>query len=331
MRIGTLAYATDQGLGVLAKSFYDAGVVTDVLVVRHHTRQTHDEWYPNSPQTAIRPFNEKLAQEFCAQMDVMLFFETPFEWSLLQHCKRLGVRTALMPMYECMPKELPFLPDLYICPSALDLQYFPSGVFVPVPVDVPWKKRHVARKFVHNAGHGGLKGRNGTRELMEALRYVTKPIEFVLRSQVKLDMGAIQSLMRANRNLKLVVQEGTVLAEELYADGDVFVFPEKFNGLSLPLQEAFASGMAVICTDRFPMNTWLPRAPMVRTSGYNLTSVSGRCVNFSEAVVAPRDIAQAIDQLYNEDISELSQAGLEWAQANSWANLKPRYMELLCK
>jgi hypothetical protein len=331
MKIGTLAYATEQGLGILAKSFYDAGVVTDVMVVRHHSRPTNEQWYPGARQTLIRPFNADLAQSFCSSMDVMLFFETPFDWTLLDYCRRKGVRTVLMPMYECMPKQLPATPDKMLCPSLLDLQYYPNGKHIPVPVNVPWKLRGSAvKKFVHNAGHGGLKGRNGTRELLEALRYVVKPISFLLRTQDKLDMGAVRTLMRANPKLDLRIEQGTVPADELYSTGDAFVFPEKFNGLSLPLQEAYASGMLVIAADRFPINGWLPPEPLVPVSGYNLTNVSDRCVNFNEAVIRPVDIARTIDAWYGKCVDELSLRGKAWAEAHSWDELKPQYMEFIC-
>ena len=122
MRIGSLVFTTYQGLGILAKSFFDNGIVTDVMTVHHGRREEHPEWYPEAYRiTDLHSAVQTHAmQQFCKSMDAMLFFESPFNWSLLSFCRDNGVRTALMPMYECMPKTLPDEPDLFLCPSQLD-------------------------------------------------------------------------------------------------------------------------------------------------------------------------------------------------------------------
>lgn len=332
MRVGSLVFATDQGLGILAKDFYDHGVVTDVLVIRHGRHPEHDRWYPNAPRIGNLNGREELTQmrAFVRSMDAMLFFETPFRWDLLADCKR----SFLMPMYECMPDPLPAYPDKMICPSLLDLRYaqqaipfgYVNSTFIPVPVpdSIKWKLRTRAEVFVHNAGHGGLCGRNGTKELIEAFPLIKSPIKLIIRGQSLRDLP----VMRSDSG-KTVIAEGSVEYSELFRDGDVFVFPEKFNGLSLPLQEARASGMLVMATDRFPMNTWLPREPLIPTSGSIRSRVSPRCAEFDEAVIDPRDIAAKIDEWYGRDITEYSKLGSEWALMNSWEVLRSQYMEEL--
>lgn len=329
MRIGSLVYATEQGLGILAKSFFDAGVLTDVLVVEHAHRPTRWEWYPNAPREHIRGVGSKLTLDFCASMDAMVFFETPFYWGLLKHCRDVRVPTVLMPMYECMPKEWPYEPTIIINPSHLDQQYYPHGTHIPVPVDIPWRKRERAEVFVHNAGNGGLKGRNGTAELLQAMEQVRSPLKLIVRSQEKLNWKRNMLGRRGGPEVELRV--GTVPYEQLWHEGDAFVFPEKFNGLSLPLQEARAAGMLVVATNRFPMDQWLPLQPLIPVRGYNCTNISSRCVDFLEAVVEPQDIAMKLDQMYGKDISNYSEDGRKWAEEMSWKNLKPRYMELLCE
>ncbi len=306
MKVGSLVYATDQGLGVLAKSFFDAGILTDVLIIRHANYPTHREWYPSATEINIRPFNTQKAMEFCKDMDVMLFFETPFDWSLIPYCRSVGVKTFMMPMYECMPKVLPYIPDRYICPSLLDLQYYPDrSEFIPVPVDnITWRLREHAKVFVHNAGHGGLRNRNGTGELLDAMKYIRAPIRLILRSQKRLQWSVDDP--------RIELRVGTVSRSELYAEGDVFIFPEKFNGLSLPLQEAMASGMLVMAGNRFPINTWIPNHWLIPIKEYQKASVSGRCNMFDEAVYDPRSIAATVDEIYNQDIRSISEYGREW-------------------
>lgn len=322
LRVGSLVYATDSGLGLLARSFYRAGILTDALVVRHAHFQTHSDWYPDSDQTLIRPFNLRLARQFCESLDVFLAFETPHDWTLLPFCHDKGVKTVLMPMYECMPRQLPYQPDLFLCPSLLDQQYYPDrSVYLPVPVEVPWRQRDRAEVFVHNAGHGGLRGRNGTGQLLDAMPHVKSPIKLILRSQKALPWDVTDTRVECH--------VGTVPDEELWTKGDVFVFPDKFNGLSLPLQEARAAGMLVMSSNRFPANTWLPTEPLIPLAGTTRACVSPRCNEFEEAIVHPLAIARAIDDWYGRDISAYSLAGKAWAEANSWERLGPKYRQVL--
>lgn len=323
MKVGTICYATQQGLGVLAKDFYDNGVITDVLVVEHEHRPTDRSWYPNAKYISMRPFDLRAAERFVKSMDRMVFFETPFHWGILSICRQAGVKTVLMPMYECMPSVLPYRPDVVITTSLLDQRYYPEGVFIPVPVPawVEWKPRKTAKTFVHNAGHGGLLGRNGTGTLLDAMKYVTADVKMILRTQKSLQWGVDDP--------RVDVRVGTFDRGELYSEGEAFVFPERFNGLSLPLQEAFASGMFVIATDRFPMNTWLPADGLVTPSVVKKNRVSGRCHEFDESLVSPEDLALMIDHWAYCDVSGFSERGKEWASENSWENLKSRYLEVI--
>lgn len=327
MRVGSFVYATDQGLGILAKSFYDAKVVTDVMIVRHGRHTTHEDWYPGARCIAdlrAEHWRQEM-RDFAAHMDIMLFFETPFHWPIIDDCRRMGVKTALMPMYECMPQRLPCQPDLFINPSHLDQLYYAYGTHIPVPISYPWRQRQRAQVFVHNAGHGGLKGRNGTKELLEAMRYVKSPAKLIIRSQEHINVGNITT------HAGVEVYNGPTEYSQLFARGDVFIFPECFNGLSLPLQEARASGMLVICGDRFPMNRWLPREPLIPVQGYAKERIGPPYNEYDRAIFDPRTIAATIDKWYDKDIAAYSEQGREWAESMSWEALRPRYMAALEK
>lgn len=311
-KVGSIVYATNQGLGILAKDFYDNGVLDTVLVQNHSSYESHPEWYPN------RVGSE---DELLSQIDTLLLFETPFNWKIIPKAREMGIKVILMPMYECTPYPLPYSPDLLLCPSELDFDHYArvgerSLALITVPVDVKWKLRKKARIFVHNAGNGGLGFRNGTPELIEAMKYVKSPIKLIIRTQ--------RHDFKCN-DPRVEIRRGTVPYNELWNEGDVFIFPEKFNGLSLPLQEAFASGMLVMCGDRFPMNTWLPNEPLIPVKGYKKERIS---VEFDSAIYDPKEIAKTIDSWYDKDIIKYSEMGREWGEANSWANLKADYIKI---
>jgi hypothetical protein len=320
LRVGSLVFDTSQGLGVLGKAFFDHGVLSDVLVVEHGRRESNRDWYPGAPRLASLR-NPVAAYEFARDLDVMLFLETAFVWPLIPFCREHGVKTVLLVNHECMPRQLPYQPDFFLCPSPLDQRYFPErSVYLPVPVEVPWKLRTRAEVFVHNAGHGGLRGRNGTAELLAALPHVKSPARFVVRSQDR---------RWAASDPRLEVRFGTAPYESLWEEGDCLVWPHKFDGLSLPLNEARAAGMLVMSTDRFPDNEWLPREPLIPVAGYARACVSPRCLEFDEARIDPRAIAAKIDDFYGRDITEYSLAGRRWAEENSWGVLGPKYRATL--
>lgn len=334
MKIGSLVYATDQGLGILAKSFADHRIVTDVAVIAHGSHLNHWEWYPSCLRVDnVRDATLRVAlKAFCASMDAMLFFETPYLWDLIDHCRSVGVKTILMPMHECTHQNVyRFRPDLMLCPSALEEQVFRKDfpcVSLPVPVEVPWRKRTRAEVFVHNAGHGGLRGRNGTLELCAAIPYYVKsPAKFIIRNQT--GIRGDPSFASAAEDRRVDWIHGTVPYEQLWTEGDVFVFPERFNGLSLPLQEARAAGMLVMATDRFPINTWLPREPLVRPCDSMPARIGPPYIEFQESQIRPEYIAAKIDEWYGRDISAYSEQGREWAELMSWDRLKPEYERVL--
>ena len=331
MKIGTVGYNTSRGLGHLVHDFYLHGIITDVFVVKHPRVPNNEDWYPNAPSVKLGHFSDtngwKMATEFCKNVDAMLFFETPFNWKLIEWCKENLIKTFLVVMYECTPKSHP-APYRYICPSLLDMQYFPlNSEFLTLPTEYPWKLRTRARHFVHNGGYLGLRGREGTTTLIEAMQFVQSPIQLTIRVQENVDVHH-QRLIAEDTRITYIA--GSVPYLDLYKEGDAVVIPQKFNGCSLPIQEACASGMMVMTTDRFPMNTWLPNEPLIPTSGCNKgVSIGGPYLEFDEAIVDPRQLAKHIDKWYDKPIEDYSIFGKDWASEHSWEVLKPQWMKVL--
>ena len=301
---GSIVLATNQGLGILAKQFYDNGVIDKVYIHKHSTRENHYDWFPNRVDRV----------DDLLDCDKLIFFETCFDWTIIPKARAKGIKTIFVPMYECTPYPLPYCPDIVISPSLLDLKYYPDSKFIQIPVKEKWRLREKAQVFVFNAGNGGLGGRNGTKELLEAMKYVKSPIKLIVRSQVPIT---------EYKDPRIEYQIGD--CKDLWGEGDVFIFPEKFNGLSMPIQEAFASGMMIMSTDRFPMNTWLPTEPLIPVKSYKKEFIS---VKFDMAVIDPKDIAKTIDAWYNKDITKFSLLGKEFGEINSWDNLKKVWREL---
>lgn len=360
MKIGSIGYATEQGIGYLMKSFYDAGVLTDVCVFHHSSRVNHMEWYPpGTMEIARRPFDWPEIRAWLNSLDTLLCFETPFSWECLDFCRKEGVRTVVCPMYECCPRHVPVEPDCWACPSLLDLDIFVARcrackglgymdttteankvyvtnepchrhLFVPIPVSQPWQQRTKALRFLHNGGHLGLRGHKGTLELMRAMEFVKSPLSLTIRSQDKEGLERLLEKVPSIRSdQRVTFAKGSLPRERLFEGHDVLVQPEKYNGLSLPLQEARAAGMLVMTTDRYPHNTWLPKEPLIPVKSYSRQCVSGAFMEYDEAEVDPKDVAATMDAWYGQDIESYSRQGKGWAEANSWAAIRGKWMEVL--
>ena len=308
--IGTINYDCASGLGIQTKAFIDHGIIDKILVQPHSTYPS-ENWYTHERVGSV--------EELLDTCDTLMFMETPFQWKIIPEARKRGIKTILLCMYECTQYPFPYYPDVLVEGSAIGPEHYKDlGCAIPcvhinVPVEMPWKLRTKAKHFIHNAGHGGLGGRNGTKELLEAMRYVKSPIKLTVRAQI----GHYTS-----DDPRVDIIHGSVPYSELWASGDVLVFPEKFGGSFLPMQEAYASGLAVMASDRFPTNSWLPKELLIPVAGYKKERIGAE---FDCAILNPKNIAEKIDFWYNRDISEYSKRGREWALENSWEKLKPKY------
>lgn len=307
MKVGAKIFATNQGLGIMAKQFFENGVIDYVSIEPHSRRENHYEWYPHNLDE----------DELLEKSDVLLFFETPFNWKLIPKARELGKKTVLMPMYECTTNPLPYNPDLLLNNSKLEQKLYPQGIEVTTPVNPKWRLREKALVFVHNAGNGGLGGRNGTRELLEAMQYVKSPIKLIVRSQIPI---------KQIDDPRIEYRIGDADFETLYDEGDIFIFPEKFNGCSMPIQEAYACGMPIMCGARYPMTEWLPNELLIPVAGYKKERIS---TEFDCAVFNPTDIAKTIDSWYNRDITQYSLLGKKWGEENNWQVWSKKYKQIL--
>ena len=59
LKIGTIAYAAHTGLGILAKSFYDNNIITDVLLCPHQTQGVISNFYPTPQLSTFRSTRHK--------------------------------------------------------------------------------------------------------------------------------------------------------------------------------------------------------------------------------------------------------------------------------
>lgn len=327
--VGSIVLATKSGLGVLAKTLYESNIIDKVYIAEHKIYDSHPEWYEKEDVCLSK-------KELLDSIDTLFLLEAPmpdpFDWSIVRLAVNMGKKVVLMPMYESTPRSDLVFVDKIICPSELDLKYYEDydACFIEVPVskDIVWRQRTKATRFVHNVGHGGIFSRNGTSEIIKALPLIKSPIELTIRIQPDAK-DELTDLVGNIQDSRVVVQQEHIPFEDLWKEGDVFLFPEKFNGLSLPLQEAHASGMLVMAGDRFPVNTWLPQYPLIPVNNFFSTSIPWIGIKVNNAIIEPKDIADTIDRWYDQDITNYSLQGKYFKEKMSGEQLKPKYDKIL--
>jgi hypothetical protein len=295
------------------------------MVVSHPHYPNFSDWYPQEDQ-----FGRKRALQFLDGLDALLLFENGFYWDVVSLARARKIPIILVPNYEYTPYPPPTMPDLWLCGSLLDVAFYKDHphVFLEIPVEtdrIRWKLRNRAEVFVHNAGHGQRGFAKGTPQIVEAMKYVQSPLRLIVRGQTG-ERRIAQLFREQGENSRVEFVYGDLPDEMLFDEGDVFINAEQFNGLSLMLQEAYTSGMLVMTSDRYPMNTWLPTEPLITVDHYERDRIM---VDFDRAVIDPREIARKMDEWYLRDITQYSLLGKQWAEAHSWEAMRSKYLDLL--
>lgn len=257
-------------------------------------------------------------------IDCLFTIETPYNWDIYKEAKRRGIRTVLMPMYEWLDRGRPELQyvDLFICPSQTTFEKV-KGNKVRVPCEVPIDLRHFeartvtkAKTFLHNSGHGGLFGRNSTKELLEAIPKVKSDVKFIINSQYPLNKVNDPRITYNEQNYENYW--------EMYDEGDVYILLGKYGVAYLGIQEAAAAGMPIMFTDMEPFNSYLPKDLLVKPKAIVSTNIyKGQLEDM--AFFDIDEIARRIDEVAQMDLTNLSLRSQELAKEASWDTWKDIY------
>lgn len=334
MRVGMVARAEDRGLGILTWEFHrhlqpDRTLVIDMGPLARGF-EPHLDRYPDA---TVVPFDgatlpEAEVRAWLDGLDVLYSAETFYDWHLVEWAREAGVATVLHVMPEfyrhATEGELPH-PDAVWAPTPWRLDSLPERTrLVPVPVATD---RFTTRpeptgqlRVLHVAGHRAAGDRNGTLQLAQALRRVREPMTVRLLTQ-----DPRLPSMRTAPGVELVIEAGGRGDYwDLYADADVMVLPRRYGGLSLPVQEAMAAGLAVVMPDVSP-NDWWPTIRVPATSRGELNTPAGPVRLYA---ANPDRLARQLDHLASAPSAVRVAQGKarNWAARHSWTQLAPRYI-----
>lgn len=331
MRIGTICRMDRTGLGIQSIEFFNnipcKALVIDVSGITNTIPQ-HPEWYPGQTICRIARMGvipQQVMEEFIKDIDVLITFENPYDYSLFSICRAKGVKTILQLNYEFLeyPSKYP-PPDLFLAPSLWHYSEISEPkAFLTVPVNtnnfVPQRKKNT---FIHIEGRKAAHDRNGTQSFLRSLAHIKNDVTVILRSQQHFTISDLS----LPSNVTLITEFAN---KPNYYDnytGGVLVMPRRYGGLSLVVNEALAAEMPVIMTDISPNNTWLPKEWLVPA---NLAGTF-RCkkqVDYYEADT--KALAEKIDQFCDEDFYAEAVNKTQFLKGViSWDTLKDKYYEL---
>jgi hypothetical protein len=371
MNISAIVRADNGGLGTLSRMFADflpGGFHRTASIARHEGEAYHGRFGAQN-RVVTDGLTPELIEWLCRGSDALLTFECWYGAEVPAMARALGCKTVLVPMVECCPTCGSGLEatNLVVCPSLLDheeMRDHTPGLkgavktFLPIPFDtqrIAFRQRERAELFLHHQGHGGIDGRNGTQQVLDAWQYVKSPARLVVKRQPS------AAAVRVPADERIAVIESDVPDYwQLWEDaahhsrltphfkGDVFLHPHRWDGLSLPIQEACAAGLPVMTTGYWPFcdgeasgqatthdspltthqTGWLPPSNQALAMGVERTTRRRICREFSAHETSPRTIAAAVDALYGRNICQASADVRATAELWSWKRLGPVWARL---
>ncbi len=226
MKIGLIVRTGNSGLGTLSWEFANHLKPHKVLMLENGAFKAFPERYAAfaNRQTMVGSITNDDMNWLTDDIDVLVSIETFYDDILLALARKKGVKTALVTMCEMTEERMLIKPDLFICPSLLDFDMMPDPkVYIPIPFNTDklvWKERKIAKTFVHTASHGGVNGRKGTALLLEATRYITKPIKLIISTW--------QTIINTDSRVEIRLVNYKNYWQ-CWKEGDVVVYPQNYN------------------------------------------------------------------------------------------------------
>ena len=328
-----IARSTNRGLGIQTWEVYRHLEPERTLVIDHPNDpyDRHPERFPDARTVRMAELDEDAMAWLCDGVDVIYSAETFYSDLVPERARELGARTVMHGNFEFLRWIAhPDLvrPDAFWAPSTWQLARWPEDtrlMLMPVASDrfTP-RERTGARRFLHLAGHPAMADRAGTRMVLRALRYVREKVEIIIRSQ--------QPLRRpgASPNVTVRMEIGDRGEYwEPYDEADVLLFMRRFGGLSLPLNEGLAAGLAIIAMDVEPQAEFLHHSGLIPARAVRHLRTAGGVIPTYDAL--PRALASKIDQLARgpELVQKMSQHSLAYAHRISWGEQLPTWRKAL--
>lgn len=350
-RIGLIARADDTGLGNQSWEFHRHVQPDKTLIVDFTDNSAsgkdltiHPDRFPGNTTVVTGSPDGRAMMEFLDDLDVVFAMETPYNFNLFHMCRDREIKTVLQANWEMMgyhheKDDYPF-PDVLAFPSTWHLNEAKARfgdktevIHLPVPVATDRNETStpntICTRFVHVAGHPAVADRNGTKDLLAALRYVKSEITVTLTCQRQGWLAALIQTGQTPDNVTLVINSSPPKNYwDLYDGQDALILPRRYGGLCLPLNEALGAGIPAIMPDISPNIDWLPTEWLVSAT-LDDTIMTKTLVDVYRT--DPESLALKIDQMASDEdfYGHTRRQARDLSKANSWESLLPCYREVL--
>lgn len=347
VKVGLIAFANDGGLGAQSRRLAEMLNPDRVLVINSTAispnQQLHYDWYKKYEMfTASFPPSNVQIDAFLQNLTHIFVVENPYNFYLVWACEKKGIKLFVQSNYEfCENLDKPYLPIPYkfLMPSYWKLEEMKrlfgedKVMYLPPPLNynefTEVRNVNLLRKgkprFLHIIGTVASNDRNGTLDLLEAIKLTKTDFELVIKTQHQLDVSYFLDDKRVKYEIGNVGKNS-----DLYKNFDALILPRRYGGLSLTTCEALMSGMPTIMTDISPNNKWLPKKWLVKSRKKG--AMRGRSV-FDVYSANHSVLAQRIDWMANMQPKYWKiekQEAYNLALDNfAEAFLKPQYQKLL--
>lgn len=343
MRLGIIARSDNTGLGNQTRELVNMLKPDKVMLINSisfNRNKQHPEWYNGYDLYPIRGFskNGDIAS-FIRGLDVVITCETFYNHDFIALARRAGVKTVLQYNYEFLDhlhKNLP-LPDIFLGPSLWNFDHMvelfgdkTKVIHLPPPTDHTlfnkvrennFSKNH--NRILHIGGKAASEDRNGTKSVVDMLKYAKQDFQVIIRTQTPLDI-------KCNDSRLIIDNSDSENRESMYDGFDAMVLPRRYAGLCLPMNEALISGLPVFMTDVSPNNKILPQKWLAKSD--KIGTLKTRAV-LDVYNADPQHLAKIVDHYIKQKSKiEYKKEAFEIGMKNFAAeNLKQKYLDILEK
>lgn len=328
MNFGLVGWGIASGNGGMNSDIISlASWITHWLVPTHPSSPNHSEYLAKAVGKTVYTCNlkgdEEIYEKFLDEVDGLIYVEHPClrdDYDIVLQAKKKGKIVVGIPMWEWWPERKPWAlqTDILWAVTSTTRKYLNSlstvlfmhgyrhewrgrvygdkwGVNLS---DFPFRKRNAASKFVFVNGNGGYKLRKASDIVFDAFSRPGAP-SLIVYTQ-KNNIASITS-----KNIT-VVDKVFPDRSDVYADGDVFLFPSYWEGLCHGIYEAQACGGIVITSEQPPMNE-CGSPYLLPIKHYEQEDLSGKKI--CKAIPCADSLYLLANSLYGQDISEKSCEG----------------------
>lgn len=325
VKIGLVAFASNSGLGNQTRRLAELINPDRILVIDSSpfsiNRVQNMGWYEkyNYFTSSGFPSNDDV-KKFLVNLTHIFTCENPYNFNLIYWAHKQGAKTYVQSNYEfCENLDKPYLPvpTKFLMPSYWKLEEMQelfgkdTVMYLPPPMDnmVFEKnrsknlKRSGKRRFLHVIGTAAHKDRNGTFDLLDAVKLSKSDFELIITSQHPLPVSCFLDDLRVRYMIDDVKNEA-----DLYNDFDALILPRRYGGLSLTCNEALMSALPVIMTDISPNNQLLLKNWLVESEKKEIFHGRSEIELYS---AIPQLLADKIDEFCRIDLHSEKLAAAE--------------------